>query len=139
MMFDPINFINKEFNRMHTNSSIEIDIKQRDSSSEFSNSPIYLSMLQWFLDHDNEETRKSLKNWVGSNPTYGIGKSLESNVSDVMSKTGLKGTDKTKSLTSTSNPQEKGDNQDLINKQKDAINILNKVIKSNLIIILSTG
>ena len=102
-------------------------IKQRDSSSEFSNSPIYLSMLQWFLDHDNEETRKSLKNWVGSNPTYGIGKSLESNVSDVMSKTGLKGTDKTKSLTSTSNPQEKGDNQDLINKQKDAINILNKV------------
>ena len=37
-------------------------IKQRDSSSEFSNSPIYPSMLQWFLDHDNEETRKSLKN-----------------------------------------------------------------------------
>ena len=33
MMFDPINFINKEFNRLHTNSSIEIDIKQRDSTS----------------------------------------------------------------------------------------------------------
>jgi hypothetical protein len=104
-------------------------IKQRDSDSQFANSPIYLAMLQWFLNSDNEETRKSLKNWVGSNLTYGISKSLESNVSDVMARSGLKGVDKTKSLSSTSDnkPQEKGANQDLINKQKDAINILNKV------------
>lgn len=104
-------------------------IKQRDSESEFANSPIYLAMLQWFLDNDDEETRKSLKNWVGADPTYGISKSLESNVSDIMSRSGLKGVDKTKSLSSTSNdkPQEKGTNQGLINKQKEAINILNKV------------
>lgn len=100
-------------------------IKQRDSGSEFANSPIYLAMLQWFLNNDDEETRKSLKNWVGSNPTYGIGKSLESAVSDVMSKSGLKGTDKTKSL--FDNTKERSNNQDLINKQKEAINILNKV------------
>jgi hypothetical protein len=46
-----------------------------------------------------------------------------------MSRSGLKGVDKTKSLSSTSNdkPQEKGTNQGLINKQKEVINILNKV------------
>jgi hypothetical protein len=32
MMFDPINFINKEFNRLHTKSSIEVEIQRRDSS-----------------------------------------------------------------------------------------------------------
>ena len=29
MMFDPINFINKEFNRLHTKSSIETENERR--------------------------------------------------------------------------------------------------------------
>jgi hypothetical protein len=33
MMFDPINFINREFNRLHTKSSIEIEIDRRSSSA----------------------------------------------------------------------------------------------------------
>jgi len=101
-------------------------IKQRDSDSEFANSPIYLAMLQWFLDNDDEETRKSLKNWVGSDPTYGIGISIEGTLDDVVDKSGLNTVDKTKSLSQTKT-QTKESNQDLQNKQKEAINLLNKV------------
>ena len=101
-------------------------IKERDSDSEFANSPIYLAMLQWFLDNDDEETRKSLKNWVGSDPTYGIGISIEGTLDDVVNKSGLNTVDKTKALSQTKT-QTKESNQDLQNKQKEAINLLNKV------------
>jgi hypothetical protein len=41
-------------------------IKEEDSQSAFSRSPIYTAMLEWFEDHPDALTRESLKAWAGS-------------------------------------------------------------------------
>jgi hypothetical protein len=41
-------------------------IREEDSQSAFSRSPIYTAMLEWFEDHPDASTRESLKAWAGS-------------------------------------------------------------------------
>lgn len=104
-------------------------VEERDSDEKFSQSPIYLGMLQWFEENDSPETRESLRNWLGDDLTFGLDNSLEKIAGKVMSTSGLKGVDKTQSLANLNTDQNKKVTQtpeDSI-KQKEALGTILKV------------
>ena len=104
-------------------------VEERDSDEKFSQSPIYLGMLQWFEENDSPQTRESLKNWLGNDLTFGLDNSLEKIAGKVISTSGLKGVDKTQSLANLNTSQNKKVTQtqeDSI-KQKQALGAILKV------------
>lgn len=98
-------------------------IQERDNDNKFSQSPIYLGMLQWFEENDSPETRQSLKNWVGDDLTFGIVDSPEKTVDKLMKTSGLKGVDKTKNLGPSNTEKTPEDSI----KQKQALGVILKV------------
>ena len=107
-------------------------VEERDSEEKFSQSPIYLGMLQWFEENDSPETRQSLKNWLGDDLTSGLEYSPENTVGKIMNNSGLKGVDKTKSPASSKTKQTSAtQTPDDVKKQKAALDKLLQV-KSKL-------
>jgi|LakMenE01Jun11ns_1017448.scaffolds.fasta_scaffold9949700_4 hypothetical protein len=103
-------------------------IQERDSDEKFSQSPIYLGMLQWFEENDSPETRQSLKNWLGDDLTFGLDNSPENTVNQLMKTSGLKGVDKTKILANNKTKKTSATQkpEDSI-KQKQALGAILKV------------
>jgi len=66
-------------------------IKEEDSQSAFSRSPIYTAMLEWFEDHPDALTRESLKAWAGSASVVAKGetqvKDYQTMASNIMART----------------------------------------------------
>lgn len=106
-------------------------VEERDSDEKFSQSPIYLGMLQWFEENDSPETRESLRNWLGDDLTFGLDNSLEKIAGKVMNTSGLKGVDKNKSLanlnTNTNQNKKVTQTPEDSVKQKQALSAILKV------------